>query len=172
MDTVFTCAGAALQLSAFEDTAAEANDPPLLEWSNGMADANISLVPVQSGWFGLTLLDTDGMVACSDSIWIDVIDHGCNDSNACNFNSEDLCDLDCIYPLLDGDCEAGGIACGPGTTWNATLQLCQGSIPAYLNEPGAPAQLNPCYFDTDLSGAVNVTDLMNLLSVFGLSCDE
>jgi len=172
VDTVVTCAGAALQLSAFEDTAVEANDPPLLEWSNGVADANISLVPAQSGWFGLALFDVDGMVACSDSIWFDVIDHGCNDSDACNFNSEDLCDVDCIYPLFDGDCDAGSIACGPGTTWNATLQICQGSIPAYLNEPGAPAQLNPCYFDTDLSGAVNVTDLMNLLSVFGLSCDE
>ena len=41
-----------------------------------------------------------------------------------------------------------------------------------LNEPGEAAVLNPCYFDSDDDGLVNVSDLMNLLTVYNLTCGD
>ena len=68
------------------------------------------------------------------------------------------------------ECEYGCNYCGPGTTWDADAQICVVSTLPYLNEPGEAAALNPCYFDSNYDGLVDVTDLMNVLSVYGMSC--
>ena len=44
--------------------------------------------------------------------------------------------------------------------------------PAYLNAPGELAILNPCYLDSDQDGWVSTTDLLNVLSVYGMSCPD
>ena len=80
---------------------------------------------------------------------------GCNDPSACNFNGADICDLTCIYPLVGEDCNGVEGMCGPGTYWNATEQQCEVSLPG----------------DTDFDNCVGVTDLLGLLSVFGV-CQE
>ena len=56
--------------------------------------------------------------------------------------------------------------------WDVALQQCVVAEPAYLNEPGEAAVLNPCYFDSDDDGLVNVSDLMNLLTVYNLTCGD
>lgn len=89
---------------------------------------------------------------------------GCTDSSACNFDASAYLD--------DASCEYGCNYCGPGTSWDAVDQICVVAIPAYLNEPGEAAVLNPCYFDTNYDGLVEVTDLMNVLSVYGLACGD
>ena len=89
---------------------------------------------------------------------------GCTDSNACNFEA--------AATLDDGSCEYGCNYCGPGTTWDADAQICVVTTSPYLNEPGEAAILNPCYFDSNGNGLVEVTDLMNVLSVYGMACGE
>jgi hypothetical protein len=95
---------------------------------------------------------------------------GCNDTSACNYSETDICNNACVYPLIDNDCNAGAVACSEGTVWDAESQTCVVANLPYLNEPGEIAELNPCYFDTNFSGLVDVTDLMNFLSVFGAAC--
>ena len=70
------------------------------------------------------------------------------------------------------ECEFGCEYCGPGTSWDAIAQMCVVATSPYLNDPGEAAVINPCYFDSDQSGIVDVTDLMNVLSVYGLACGE
>ena len=72
---------------------------------------------------------------------------GCTDEGACNFNSE--------ANLDDESCEYGCLNCGPGTVWDESVQLCVGANPS----------------DTDFDGCVGMTDLLDLLSVFG-TCNE
>ncbi len=73
---------------------------------------------------------------------------------------------------LDSGWNCGFPFCGDGTVWNEELGGCVVAEPAYLNEPGEEAVLNPCYFDSNDDGLVNVSDLMNLLTVFNLACGE
>ena len=94
--------------------------------------------------------------------YFDNVYAGCIDETACNF--------DAAATLDDESCEYGCTYCGPGTSWNADAQICVVTTSPYLNEPGEAAVINPCYFDSDQSGIVEVTDLMNLLSVYGMSC--
>ena len=111
--------------------------------------------------------------SCSEVINIESydLDEGCADEDACNYSETAACNLGCVYPVLGAsDCDEGSVTCGPGTVWDAENQTCVVAIPAYLNEPGEAAVINPCYFDSDRSGLVEVTDLMNLLSVYGMSC--
>ena len=89
---------------------------------------------------------------------------GCTDDTACNYNPE--------ANFNDDSCFYGCQFCGFGTVWDAESQTCVVAIPAYLNEPGEAAILNPCYFDSNGNGLVEVTDLMNVLSVYGLACGE
>ena len=70
------------------------------------------------------------------------------------------------------ECEFGCEYCGPGTSWDAIAQMCVVATSPYLNDPGEAAVINPCYFDSDQSGIVDVTDLMNVLSVYGLACGD
>ena len=95
---------------------------------------------------------------------------GCNDTSACNYSETDICNNACVYPLIDNDCNAGAVACSEGTVWDSSTQTCVVANLPYLNEPGEIAELNPCYFDTNFNGLVDVTDLMNILSVFGATC--
>jgi len=82
---------------------------------------------------------------------------GCIDTMACNFNAEaNNEDGSCVYPLFGEDCETGGAACGEGTIWDANIQACIVS--------------DFCQEDLDGDGAIGVTDLMQLLSLFGTDC--
>ena len=75
---------------------------------------------------------------------------GCIDSSACNFMPEaNLDDGSCI------DCALFEERCGPGTMWDETAQLCVVANPS----------------DTDFDGCVSMTDLLDLLTVFG-TCNE
>ena len=93
---------------------------------------------------------------------------GCMDAQACNYNE----DAQCEGEACDYTCCPGPGCCDAGTVWNWESQTCVVAIPAYLNEPGEAAILNPCYFDSNGNGLVEVTDLMNVLSVYGLACGD
>jgi uncharacterized protein (TIGR02145 family) len=82
---------------------------------------------------------------------------GCTDSTACNYGSEALCeDGSCIYPPFNlTDCHEGAATCGVGTVWDASTQSCIVESPS----------------DSDFDGCVSMTDLLDLLSVFG-TCNE
>ena len=96
-------------------------------------------------------LDGTGSVILSDEDGDGVCDvdeeAGCQDETACNFDSE---------TNLDGEsCEYGCLNCGPGTIWDDASELCVVANPS----------------DTDFDGCVAMTDLLDLLSVFG-TCAE
>lgn len=75
---------------------------------------------------------------------------GCTDEGACNFDSEaNVNDGSCL------DCSLFEERCGPGTVWDESIQLCIVANPS----------------DTDFDGCVSMTDLLDLLSVFG-TCNE
>ncbi|MEC7951119.1 MAG: hypothetical protein VX190_07155 [Bacteroidota bacterium] len=112
-----------------------------------------------------------GNAICEGSILVSVPENECADPEACNFNPEHSCYTACVFPLIENDCGAGAVACAAGTVWDAESQTCVVATLPYLNEPGEIAELNPCYFDTNYNGLVDVTDLMNLLSVYNTSCD-
>ena len=80
---------------------------------------------------------------------------GCNDPAACNFNGLSLCTVDCIYPALGEDCNGGGDLCGPGTFWNANTQRCEVLLVG----------------DSDADGCMTISDLLSMLSMFGLCVD-
>ena len=95
-------------------------------------------------------------------------DLGCVDASACNYDeAASLDDGSCDY-----SCCPGPGCCHAGTVWDVALQQCVVAEPAYLNEPGEAAVLNPCYFDSDDDGLVDVNDLMNLLTVYNLACGD
>jgi len=153
-------------------------------WSTGASSVSIITQPVASSYVSVTV--SSSVETCTDSLWIDLIDSGCADSEACNYNSSDLCFADCIYPLLGAsDCEGGALACGAGTTWDHTLQQCvaielvpdtiviepeacapscgEGTVWDPVNEEciiAIPADLN-------YDGCVTVNDLLELLIVHG-----
>ena len=75
---------------------------------------------------------------------------GCTDEGACNFDPEaNVNDGSCL------DCSLFEERCGPGTVWDESIQLCVGANPS----------------DSDFDGCVGMTDLLDLLSVFG-TCNE
>tara|TARA_A100001035_G_C27758750_1_gene490135 strand:- start:553 stop:1611 length:1059 start_codon:yes stop_codon:yes gene_type:complete len=82
---------------------------------------------------------------------------GCTDPQACNFQASANTDNgSCQYPLLGStDCLQGQVACGEGTVWDAESQTCIIANPS----------------DTDFDGCVSMTDLLDLLTVFG-TCNE
>lgn len=82
---------------------------------------------------------------------------GCTDATACNYESEALCeDESCIYPPFNlTDCLEGAATCGVGTVWDTSTQSCVVESPS----------------DSDFDGCVGMTDLLDLLSVFG-TCNE
>ena len=95
---------------------------------------------------------------------------GCMEEDACNYNpdallSDGLCDLlscHCLEGTVWDESLEGCIplvsaetACGEGTVWDTEAQHC--------------VIVNPS--DTDFDGCVSMTDLLDLLSVFG-TCNE
>ena len=164
-------------------------------WTGNGTDSWTGNMPATDSEWTIHILQ-DGDTLCSQTIWFDALIEGCTDESACNYSPEadvengscefpgcqdsqacnymtsDICDDACVYPLVGEDCEAGAVACAEGTVWDAESQTCVVAIPAYLNEPGEAAILNPCYFDSNGNGLVEVTDLMNVLSVYGLACGE
>ena len=131
-----------------------ASGGPESTWSTGGSGTTIEWMPTASQWVTLTAT-LDGLALCQDSIWIQVATGGCNDQDACNFNLLDECATDCVYPLLGDDCEAGAVACATGTIWDPESQLCIVANPS----------------DTNFDGCVSMTDLLDLLTVFG-TCNE
>mgnify|MGYP001176386596 CR=1 FL=1 len=76
--------------------------------------------------------------------------YGCMDSEACNFNpGANVNDGSCY------SCEIPSAHCGEGTYWDTESQSCVIANPS----------------DTDFDGCVSMTDLLDLLSVFG-TCNE
>jgi len=71
---------------------------------------------------------------------------GCTDDEACNFDEAST--------LEDGSCEYGCNYCGPGTTWDAEMQMC-------LPEIECDSLYNP---DVDFDGFIGLQDLMAILS--------
>lgn len=76
---------------------------------------------------------------------------GCMDSVACNFDTSALVEGECVYPLFDGDCDAGASACGEGQIWISESQQC----------------ITISLFDSNLDGCVTGSDLLDFLSAFG-----
>ena len=75
---------------------------------------------------------------------------GCTDETACNYDAAaTLSDDSCV------GCELIAGFCGVGTAWDHALQRCVVTNPS----------------DTDFDGCVGMTDLLDLLSVFG-TCNE
>jgi len=177
------------------DVIPSAADGIEVAWTGNGTDSWTGNMPATDSEWTIHILQ-DGDTLCSQTIWFDALIEGCTDESACNYSPEadvengscefpgcqdsqacnymtsDICDDACVYPLVGEDCEAGAIACAEGTVWDAESQTCVVAIPAYLNEPGEAAILNPCYFDSNGNGLVEVTDLMNVLSVYGMACGE
>ena len=71
---------------------------------------------------------------------------GCTDAEACNFNADALVDDGSCY-----SCDIPASHCGPGTIWDAELQMCIGDGSGDIN----------------LDGCVQLNDLLDLLSAYG-----
>ena len=88
----------------------------------------------------------DASCAASDTIQVSWLIRGCTDPEACNYVEDASCD--------DGtcaSCEALQTACGPGTIWDAEMQMCIGDGSGDIN----------------LDGCVQLNDLLDLLSAYG-----
>jgi len=99
------------------------------------------------GWTDNTPIDVfDASCAASDTIQVSWLIRGCTDPEACNYVEDASCD--------DGtcaSCEALQTACGPGTIWDAAMQMCIGDGSGDIN----------------LDGCVQLNDLLDLLSAYG-----
>ena len=71
---------------------------------------------------------------------------GCTDAEACNFNAEALVDDGSCY-----SCDIPASHCGPGTIWDAEMQMCIGDGSGDIN----------------LDGCVQLNDLLDVLSAYG-----
>ena len=76
----------------------------------------------------------------------------CTDPYACNYEPSDFHDPG----MCDYSCCPGPGCCGEGTTWDSESQAC---LTTYLH-------------DADFDGCVGMTDLLDLLSVFGTCLEE
>ena len=95
---------------------------------------------------------------------------GCTEEDACNYNPEAL--------LADGSCDMVSCHCLEGTAWDESLGGC---IPLISAETACgegtvwDTEAQHCVIvtpsDSDFDGCVGMTDLLDLLSVFG-TCNE
>lgn len=95
---------------------------------------------------------------------------GCIDESACNFNPE--------ANVEDGTCDMVSCHCLEGTAWDESLEGC---IPLVSAETACgegtvwDTEAQHCVIanpsDTDFDGCVGMTDLLDLLTVFG-TCNE
>jgi uncharacterized protein (TIGR02145 family) len=146
-------------------------------WNGVIDDLGIWSRPLTALEAEALYISFNGIGGCTDSTacnydasanWNDgtCVPSGCMDPEACNYNAN----AECEGESCDYTCCPGPGCCGAGTVWSWESQTCVVATPAYLNDPGETAVLNPCYFDTNYDGLVEVTDLMNLLSVYNMSC--
>ena len=77
---------------------------------------------------------------------------GCMDSQACNFNPM----AECEGEACDYTCCPGPGCCSVGHYWDWDLEKCFDIVPS----------------DTDFDGCVSMTDLLDLLTVFGTCAEE
>ena len=77
---------------------------------------------------------------------------GCMDSQACNFNTM----AECEGEACDYTCCPGPGCCSLGHYWDWDLEKCFDIVPS----------------DTDFDGCVSMTDLLDLLTVFGTCAEE
>ena len=98
---------------------------------------------------------------------------GCTDPAACNYNAQKI-----LHDGSCGPCEVLQSACLDGTVWDADLAGCVpvlspisacGEGTVWSEEFQECVIVNPS--DTDFDGCVGMTDLLDLLSVFG-TCNE
>ena len=148
-------------------------------WNGVIDDLGIWSRPLTALEAEALYLSFNGIGGCTDPTgcnydasanWNDgtCVPSGCMDTQACNYNA----DAECEGEACDYTCCPGPGCCDAGTVWSWESQTCVVATPAYLNEPGEAAVLNPCYFDSNGNGLVEVTDLMNVLSVYGLACGD
>lgn len=114
-------------------------------------------------FFGCTNPDADNFSSSANTDDGSCIVSGCTYSFSTNYNPDATYD--------DGSCTVSPFEyCGDGTIWDDESGACIQEIEAYLNDEDELSLLNPCYFDSDEDGIVDITDLMNLLTVYGTSC--
>lgn len=164
-------------------------DPEACNWSEEATeeDGSCTYTSYATDCDGNCLVDTDNDGVCED---LEVL--GCQTSDACNYNPSATESGECWFPPYGFDCDGncvlddngngvcdlieeaplclGPECCSEGTVWDESAGACVLAVVAYLNEEGELADLNPCYFDTNQTGLVDAGDLLNILSVFGLSC--
>ena len=103
-------------------------------------------------WWLVGRLDDFGLwdrVLSSDEVselfnWTPIV--GCTDATACNFNADAMVDDGSCY-----SCDIPASHCGPGTIWDAEMQMCVGDGSGDIN----------------LDGCVQLNDLLDLLSAYG-----
>lgn len=117
-------------------------DEPSYLWSNGMTSPTIDVAPQAQETFVVTVTQGDQVV------------------------------MDSVVLSPDLTCCPGPGCCMDGTVWDFDLGGCVMAEPPFVETGGAYASVNPCYFDSNDDGLVEVNDLMNLLSVYNLTCGE
>ena len=117
-------------------------DEPSYLWSNGMTSPTIDVAPQAQETFVVTVTQGDQVV------------------------------MDSVVLSPDLTCCPGPGCCLDGTVWDFDLGGCVMEEPPFVETGGAYASVNPCYFDSNDDGLVEVNDLMNLLSVYNLACGE
>ena len=123
---------------------------------------------------GTCVLDSDQDGTCNlDEVF------GCADQEGCNYAGEATQNAGCVYPILpEADCSAGSVVCGDGTVWDVATQTCLSAPSEHgpcLNGTVWDENLQGCIVanpsDTNFDGCVSMTDLLDLLTVFG-TCNE
>ena len=117
-------------------------DEPSYLWSNGMTTPTIDVAPQAQETFVVTVTQGDQVV------------------------------MDSVVLSPDLTCCPGPVCCLDGTVWDFDLGGCVLEEPPFVETGGVYASVNPCYFDSNDDGLVEVNDLMNLLSVYNLACGE
>ena len=120
----------------------DATEEPTYLWSNGMTSAAIEVSPTTEETLVVTVTRGDEVV------------------------------VDSVVLMPDQTCCPGPGCCLDGTVWDFDLGGCVMEQPPFLETDGEYTTLNPCYFDSNGNGLVEVNDLMNLLSVYNLFCGE
>ena len=121
--------------------------------------------------------------ACGDCNGNDLGCQGCTDDEACNYNPEALFqDGSCLYLDNCGICGGNGSSCNDCVDYNEN-GLCDGDETVGCTYPDATnyndeASLDngtcefSCAADINGDGAIQLNDLLDLLSAYGTSCGE
>jgi len=82
----------------------------------------------------------------------------------------DITDLYRFAVVQGASTEVPMAPCGAGTFWDEEDQVCR-PAPVTLGEGNGLGNLNPRYFDLNGDGALNASDFLGLLDVFGKTCN-